>query len=135
MIIFPSPAFLLPVFTTSVDIILTPGIQAKNLKVISYSFVLTFIANMLSNSSDFAGEAMKTLFSITPRVCLGSIMICRARAIEQATEYGHSIEREMGFLTCHGLLHLLGFDHIKEEDEKVMMPLQKEIMDTIGLTR
>ena len=69
------------------------------------------------------------------RVCLGSIMICRARAIEQATEYGHSIEREMGFLTCHGLLHLLGFDHIKEEDEKVMMPLQKEIMDTIGLTR
>jgi probable rRNA maturation factor len=69
------------------------------------------------------------------RVCLGSIMICRPRAIEQAKEYGHSIEREMGFLTCHGLLHLLGFDHIKEEDEKIMFPLQTEIMDSLGLTR
>lgn len=69
------------------------------------------------------------------RVCLGSIMICRKRAIEQAEEYGHSIEREMGFLTCHGLLHLLGFDHIEEEDEKIMFPLQTEIMESIGLKR
>ena len=69
------------------------------------------------------------------RVCLGSIMICRARAIEQAKEYGHSIEREIGFLTCHGLLHLLGFDHIEEKDEKIMFPLQTEIMDSIGLSR
>ena len=69
------------------------------------------------------------------RVSLGSIMICRARAIEQAEEFGHSIERELGFLTCHGLLHLLGFDHIEEEDEKVMFPLQTEIMNSIGLTR
>ena len=69
------------------------------------------------------------------RVALGSIMICRARAIEQAKEYGHSIERELGFLTCHGLLHILGYDHIKEEDEKIMFPLQTEIMESIGLTR
>ena len=69
------------------------------------------------------------------RVCLGNIMICRARAIEQAKEYGHSIEREIGFLTCHGLLHLLGFDHIEEKDEKIMFPLQTEIMDSIGLSR
>ena len=69
------------------------------------------------------------------RVCLGSIMICRKRAIEQAEEYGHSIEREMGFLTCHGLLHLLGFDHIEEEDEKIMFPLQTEIMESMGLSR
>ena len=69
------------------------------------------------------------------RVCLGSIMICRKRAIEQAEEYGHTIEREIGFLTCHGLLHILGFDHIKEEDEKVMFPLQTKIMESIGLSR
>lgn len=61
-------------------------------------------------------------------VMLGSIMICRARAEEQAESYGHSYRRELGFLTCHGLLHLLGFDHVKEEDEKIMFPLQKEIM-------
>ncbi|MBR7163012.1 MAG: rRNA maturation RNase YbeY [Clostridia bacterium] len=77
------------------------------------------------DTSDFNGK----------RVCLGSIMICRRRAIEQAEEYGHSIEREIGFLTCHGLLHLLGFDHIEKEDEEIMFPLQREIMDSIGLTR
>ena len=69
------------------------------------------------------------------KVALGSIMICRQRAIEQAREYGHSIEREMGFLTCHGLLHLLGYDHVIEEDEKIMFPLQNEIMESIGLSR
>lgn len=69
------------------------------------------------------------------RVCLGSIMICRKRAEEQAREYGHSIEREMGFLTCHGFLHILGFDHVVPEDEKVMFPLQEEIMSSIGLER
>jgi probable rRNA maturation factor len=69
------------------------------------------------------------------RVCLGSIMICRKRAEEQAKEYGHSVEREMGFLTCHGFLHILGFDHVVPEDEKVMFPLQEEIMSSIGLER
>ncbi len=69
------------------------------------------------------------------RVCLGSIMICRKRAEEQAKEYGHSMEREMGFLTCHGFLHVLGFDHVIPEDEKVMFPLQEEIMNKVGLKR
>ena len=69
------------------------------------------------------------------KVCLGSIMICRKRAKEQAKEYGHSMEREMGFLTCHGLLHLLGYDHVIPEDEKIMFPLQNQIMDKVGLKR
>ncbi len=69
------------------------------------------------------------------RVILGSLMICRKRAIEQAQTYGHSYEREIGFLTCHGLLHLLGFDHVKEEDEKIMFPLQEKIMNGVGLKR
>ena len=63
------------------------------------------------------------------RVMLGSIMICRERAGEQAEEFGHSYARELGFLTCHGLLHLLGFDHIEKEDEEVMTAHQREIMD------
>lgn len=73
--------------------------------------------------------------TVKGRVCLGSIMICRKRAEEQAKEYGHSMEREMGFLTCHGFLHILGFDHVVPEDEKVMFPLQEEIMSSIGLER
>jgi len=69
------------------------------------------------------------------RVFLGSIMICRKRAEEQAIEYGHSFEREIGFLACHGFLHILGFDHIEEADEKVMISHQKAIMDLVGLKR
>lgn len=72
---------------------------------------------------------------VSGKVCLGSIMICRKRAKEQAKEYGHSMEREMGFLTCHGLLHLLGYDHVIPEDEKIMFPLQNQIMNKVGLKR
>lgn len=68
-------------------------------------------------------------------VLLGSIMICRKRAEEQAKEYGHSYARELGFLACHGFLHILGFDHIDPEDEKVMIAHQKAIMNTVGLKR
>ena len=71
------------------------------------------------------------------KVALGSIMICRQRAIEQAQEYGHSIEREMGFLTCHGLLHLLGYDHLDEGPMKAQMRAREEaIAATIpGMSR
>lgn len=59
---------------------------------------------------------------------LGEIFISVDRAKEQALEYGHSLEREMKFLFCHGLLHLCGYDHMKPEDEKVMFRLQDEII-------
>lgn len=65
------------------------------------------------------------------RVLLGSLMICRKRAEEQAAEYGHSYAREISFLTCHGLLHLLGFDHVDPEDEKVMRALQDDVMNSV----
>ncbi len=68
-------------------------------------------------------------------VMLGSIVICRQRAKEQAVEYGHGYEREFGFLVCHGFLHILGFDHVVEDDEKVMLAHQKAIMDKVGLKR
>lgn len=69
------------------------------------------------------------------RVMLGSIMICRERAAEQAAEYGHSYARELGFLTCHGILHLLGFDHIEKADEELMTARQRSIMDRLKLKR
>lgn len=69
------------------------------------------------------------------RVLLGSIMICRQRAKEQAEQYGHSYARELGFLSCHGFLHILGFDHIDPNDEKVMIAKQKEIMAKAKLFR
>ncbi|MCU7556875.1 rRNA maturation RNase YbeY [Macrococcus capreoli] len=69
-----------------------------------------------------------------PRV-LGDIIICVKRAEEQAEEYGHSFERELGFLSVHGLLHLLGYDHMNEADEKKMFGRQDEILNAYGLTR
>lgn len=66
---------------------------------------------------------------------LGDIYICVERAHEQALEYGHSFLREICFLSVHGLLHLLGYDHMKEEDEKVMFTKQDEILDGYGIRR
>ena len=69
-----------------------------------------------------------------PRV-LGDIIISTDRTREQAEEYGHSFERELGFLAVHGFLHLLGYDHMNEADEKEMFGKQDEILASFGLLR
>ncbi|WP_027415831.1 rRNA maturation RNase YbeY [Aneurinibacillus terranovensis] len=66
---------------------------------------------------------------------LGDIIISVPRAREQAEEYGHSFEREMGFLVAHGFLHLIGYDHSTEEEEKEMFDLQEEILTRVHLVR
>lgn len=65
-------------------------------------------------------------------VVLGDIYISTEKAKEQAETYGHSIDRELSFLFVHGLLHLLGYDHMTEADEKIMFPLQEEILKHRG---
>jgi probable rRNA maturation factor len=73
---------------------------------------------------------------IKPGDLLGDIVIAASRASEQALEYGHSLEREMCFLTVHSMLHLLGYDHeISEEDEALMVEKQEKILTSMGLTR
>jgi probable rRNA maturation factor len=69
-----------------------------------------------------------------PRV-LGDIIISIPKAEEQAKEYGHSFIRELGFLSVHGFLHLLGYDHMEKAEEEKMFSRQKEILDDYGLTR
>ncbi|MCM2531602.1 rRNA maturation RNase YbeY [Neobacillus pocheonensis] len=69
-----------------------------------------------------------------PRV-LGDIIISVPKTKEQAEEYGHSFIRELGFLSVHGFLHLLGYDHMNEADEVQMFTLQKEILNEYGLSR
>jgi len=66
---------------------------------------------------------------------LGDIIISLETARKQAEEYGHSFERELGFLVTHGMLHLLGFDHEEEEQEKKMLSEQEKILTKAGLTR
>lgn len=62
---------------------------------------------------------------------LGDIFINRDRIYSQAKEYGHSVEREFVFLFVHGLLHLLGYDHMNKEDEKEMFALQRKIVGNL----
>lgn len=66
---------------------------------------------------------------------LGDIVISVERAKEQAQEYGHSLEREISFLTAHSMLHLMGYDHMEEEEREVMEQKQEEILQKLGITR
>ena len=77
-------------------------------------------------------------FDVDPengRVPLGSIVICREVAARQAEEYGHSRDREETYLFVHGLLHLLGYDHMTEEDKSVMREAEERILSAIGQVR
>ena len=69
------------------------------------------------------------------KIYQGDIIISIERAKEQAKEYGHSIDREIGFLTAHSMLHLLGYDHMVPEEEKEMFAKQEEILNNLGLRR
>ncbi len=69
-----------------------------------------------------------------PRV-LGDIVISVDKMKEQAAEFDHSENRELGFLVVHGMLHLLGYDHLTDEDEKIMFAKQNELLDAYGLQR
>lgn len=66
---------------------------------------------------------------------LGDIVICKKIAKKQAKEYGHSKTREIAFLALHGLLHLLGYDHIKPEDEKIMNETSKTILNKLKIKK
>ena len=69
-------------------------------------------------------------------VMLGDMILCYTRACEQAKEFGHSAARECGYLTTHSMLHLLGYDHERnDEDTRLMRSKEEEYMNAIGLTR
>ncbi len=66
---------------------------------------------------------------------LGSIAICKKRAEEQAEEFGHSFLREVNYLACHGMWHLLGYDHMTDGDKAVMREREEKVMSKAGLKR
>ena len=81
----------------------------------------------------FALEDDKT-FNPDIRI-LGDVYISIDKAKSQSIEYGHSLLRELCFLAVHGMLHLLGYDHMKKEEEEIMFKLQEEILDEMGIKR
>lgn len=69
------------------------------------------------------------------RLILGDIVLCDERILEQAKEYGHSIKREYAFLIAHSILHLLGYDHMEDEERVIMENKQREILEALNITR
>ena len=68
-------------------------------------------------------------------IFIGSVVICEERAKEQAEEYAHSYRRELNYLVVHGLCHLLGYDHMVEEDKAQMRALEEKVLGKMGITR
>ena len=68
-------------------------------------------------------------------ICLGDVVICKDRAAEQAEEFGHSFEREIIYLFTHSILHLLGYDHMEEEEKQEMRAREEEVMTHLGIGR
>ena len=66
---------------------------------------------------------------------LGDIVVSLEKAQEQAQQYNHSFEREVCFLVCHSMFHLMGYDHMQEDEEKVMFAKQKDVLEALNITR
>ena len=110
----------------SVDIL---AVQPSRIQALNREYrSIDSVTDVLSFPSVEAGQTPSDGF-------WGDIVLCPSRAAEQAEEYGHSLMRELAFLTVHGMLHLFGFDHIEPEDETVMIEEQKLILERMGLPR
>lgn len=102
--------------------------------------VLSFPMVDYSAPADFGvlenDEALAMYFNPdSGELLLGDIVISVERAIEQAENYGHSIKREICFLTAHSMLHLLGYDHMDDDERIIMEKKQEEILDELGIKR
>lgn len=83
----------------------------------------------------FALEDEDSIIIPTKQRILGDVYISLDKAKQQSIEYGHSLLRELSFLAVHGFYHLLGYDHMNKEDEKVMFAKQEEVLKEYGITR
>jgi probable rRNA maturation factor len=91
--------------------------------------------DVISFALEEMGDGEIEIVGVDMPPVLGDIIISVPKAREQAEEYGHSLMRELGFLAVHGFLHLLGYDHETEEEEKEMFSKQKQILEEFGLKR
>lgn len=96
--------------------------------------VLSFPMNTIIPPADFSSieDDIDAFDPDTGEMLLGDIVLSKDHIISQSYEYGHSIEREYVFLIVHSMLHLIGYDHIEEDDRIIMENRQKEIMDILS---
>jgi len=89
----------------------------------------------INDATDVLSFPIPDYLTMGPLVLLGDIVICMDVAKSQAEEYGHSLERELAFLTVHGMLHLLGYDHESKEDETEMFAMQDKVLEYLQVKR
>lgn len=103
----------------------------KETDVLSFPMLELGIKNRNISMEDFAND----IDPETNALMLGDIVISLEKAEEQAKEYGHSFSREIGFLTTHSILHLLGYDHMEPDDEKIMRKKEEAVLAALQLSR
>ena len=81
------------------------------------------------------GDDNDTISPESGEIILGDIVLCKEKVLAQAEEYGHSVRREYSFLIAHSMLHLMGYDHIDDNERQIMEKKQEEILESVNITR
>lgn len=102
---------------------------------VSVAFVTNDQIQKLNKKYRNKDEATDVLSFPIDNEILGDIIISTQRAVEQAEEYGHSLERELAFLTVHGILHLFGYDHHGAKEKKEMRQKEERVLTQLGISR
>ncbi len=130
-------------YEAEVSILLTDDEQIKIInkeyrKVDAPTDVLSFPVVEYAAPGDFSRleeEHVSCFHPESGELLLGDIVISLERAKQQAEEYGHSLLRELAFLTTHSMFHLFGFDHMEEEERRLMEDKQREVLDKLQILR
>lgn len=102
---------------------------------VSIAFVSNQQIKKLNNKYRAIDEATDVLSFPIDDEMLGDIIISASRAAEQAVEYGHSLKRELAYLTVHGMLHLFGYDHHSQEEKDEMRQKEERVLTQLGISR
>ena len=100
----------------------------KETDVLSFPIFEKKDIKMLRKNIEIVDEEM-------PQDVLGNIIISMKKVEEQAKEYGHSVERELAYMVVHGFYHLMGYDHMVEEDKKVMREKEEKVLESLDIVR
>lgn len=111
------------------------AVNAAQRNVDAVTDVLSFPYLSLNPGEKIGDGCESDVNPTTGAYMLGDIVVCLDRAKEQAAEYGHGVKREVAFLVLHGFLHLLGYDHVDESQEKVMSATAEAILTSLSIER
>lgn len=89
----------------------------------------------MEEETDVLSFSQDSDFDFQDLILLGDIVISAEKALEQSKEFGHSLHREIAYLTAHSMLHLLGYDHMNEEEKNIMRSKEKKVMKKINIFR